>query len=309
MRRAQALLLTCVLLTGCSGSDRKSQSPEPGASRAPASVPEAPNLIGPLPRENDWRGLLESNPGQETLDFCIALAGRGANALEQASGRACLANIALLGCPAGEKARCADAALLQLEAALDLAPEARRLHLGRLRILLDAGRSDELAPALLDSLSRRPGTKDDVAIWLGYALELIEAKQLRPAAAFAENLRTRFPDEPQVLATLGACLTDLSRHDAAREALEHGLDLAPNDATLNWSMGWHHQRVGRLSSAEAYFETALAAAPDPETLQAWGCDFGRLLEQAAKLARACELQREHCGDGVSALCAGRIGDR
>lgn len=302
MKLAPALLVIVLLLTACS------EPPAPPAESAPATA-AAPDLTGAMPFEDEWRERLQSDPGQETFEFCIALATRGSGALEQASGRACLANIALLSCPEGEKGRCADTALEQIEAAMVLAPEARRLHLGRLRVLLDAGRTADLAPALLDSLTRRPGTPADVPVWLSYAVELIEAKRLRPAAAFVENLRTRFPDDPEVLATLGACLTDLSRHDRAAEVLDHGIDVAPDDPTLNWAMGWHHQRGGRLPSARAYFENAVANAPDAATLAAWGCDFGRLLEQAAALGRACELQQEHCADGVSSLCAGRIGTR
>jgi Flp pilus assembly protein TadD len=299
MRFAPALLVTALLLTACSAAP-------PAPSPAATAPDPAPNLVGALPFEDDWRERLQSRPGQETLEFCLALTTRGGNALEQASGRACLANISLLSCPDGETSRCTDAALEQVGAALELAPEARRLHLGRLRVLLDAGRAGELAPALLDSLARRPGTRADVPVWLGYAVELIESRRLRPAAAFVETLRTRFPDEPEVLATLGACLTDLSRHDRAGEVLGHGIDVAPDDPTLNWAMGWHHQRRGRLPSARAYFENALANAPDEATLTAWGCELGHLLEQAAELGRACELQQEHCADGVSALCSGRI---
>ncbi len=301
MKHGLVLSISLLLLTAC------------GRPAPPPVVPEPPAAVaystGPLPREQAWRDLLANEPGQETLDFCLALAAQGAGAHEQASGRACLANIALLGCRPGEKGRCADAALAQLEAAIELAPQARRLHLGRLRVLLDAGRPGDLATATIDSLARRPGEREDVAVWLGYAVELIQAGRLRDAAAFAEVLRSRFPDEPAVLATLGACLTDLSRHERAGDVLDHAIDVAPDDASVNWAMAWHHQGSGRPAVARAFFDTALANAPDSATLDAWGCDYGRLLERAALLERACNLQRAHCGDGVSAICAGRIGKR
>ena len=299
MPRTPFLLLLALTALGCS-------EPEPQAPPPPAEPAAAPAHAGPLPQEEVWRALLAERRGEEALSFCAQLAERGVEPLRRASGHACMANLALMSCPPTDKGRCAELALEHVERGIDLAPEARRLHLGRLRVLADAGRAAELAPALIESLALRPGGEEDLPFWLSYAAELLGAGRLKESIAFAEALRARFPDSPDVLATLGAALTDLSRHDRARELLEHGLDQAPEDAGLNWTMGWHHERTGSHQVAKRFFETALANAPDERALRAWGCDYGRLLEQAAELEQACRLQREHCADGVSALCEGRL---
>ena len=247
--------------------------------------------------------MLASGKFEDARVFCRELSVGPKDGLA-ASGHACLANIALASCesqpPAGA---CVDEALAALDAAIEREPQARRLHLGRLRVLLDDGRAGRLATALEDSLARRPGTEDDVDKWLGYAVELVETRRLNEAVAYTTILSRRFPDDASVLATLGGCLIDLGENERAEPVLNHALALHPDSPAVNWSLAWLHERTGRVESARRFFEAALAGAPSPDTLAAWSCAYASVLESHGRLAEACRRQREHCPPGAATACS------
>jgi tetratricopeptide (TPR) repeat protein len=79
------------------------------------------------------------------------------------------------------------------------------------------------------------------------------------------ELMKRKPDDPHAFNALGYSLADRNiRLPEARELIVRALQLAPNDAYIQDSLGWVAFRQGQLAEALALLQTAYKAKPDAE---------------------------------------------
>ena len=101
-----------------------------------------------------------------------------------------------------------------------------------------------------------------------------------------ERLCARFPGVPRLSGLLGHVRAGLMKFEAAAEAFEAELELAPDDGTIRLALGRALARFyGRFEEAEAAFEDALAAARgDGDVL----CEVARFQFQEGRFARAVE---------------------
>ena len=83
--------------------------------------------------------------------------------------------------------------------------------------------------------------------------------------ALLRELMKRKPDDPHAFNALGYSLADRNiRLPEARELIVRALQLAPNDAYIQDSLGWVAFRQGNLAEALQLLQTAYKAKPDAE---------------------------------------------
>ena len=142
----------------------------------------------------------------------------------------------------------------------------------------DTGDVEQLARDLDDDRARL-----DLTLWL------IERGHGVPdeLECALERLCARFPGLPRLSGLLGHVRAGLMKFEAAAEAFEAELELAPDDGTIRLALGRALARsYGRFEEAEAAFEDALAAARgDGDML----CEVARFQFQESRFARAVEL--------------------
>ena len=115
-------------------------------------------------------------------------------------------------------------------------------------------------------LARDP---DDDRARLDLTLWLIERGRGVPEEleCALERLCARFPGVPRLSGLLGHVRAGLMKFEAAAEAFEAELELAPDDGTIRLALGRALARFyGRFEEAEAAFEDALAAARSAATM-------------------------------------------
>jgi tetratricopeptide (TPR) repeat protein len=152
-----------------------------------------------------------------------------------------------------------EAALVQLDAALELAPEDARLYTLRGHVELDTGRI-EAAFADLSKAARLNPSDADAQRGLAVIYAEVGAAD-RAEAAWRAALRLR-PEDPQLHAGLGHVLRDQGRDEEALAAYTAAVELAPDNAVGRANIASTLVALGRRSEARRAYEEALARMPD-----------------------------------------------
>jgi len=139
--------------------------------------------------------------------------------------------------------------------------------------------------------------------WLAYVDELNESRQYRIALEFMKVLEKHYPDDPDVIANVGAFLMILRRDAEALPYLKRAVEMAPNDPINVWDLGRAYDYAGETKLADEWYQKALPLMKDPEELHHSTCIYAEFV--ATKLnqtARACEMQKKNCAEDQQTAC-------
>lgn len=150
-------------------------------------------------------------------------------------------------------------------------------------------------PSRIDDLRRRV-QKDPASIAFAQL-----AEELRRAGHYQESVETcrdglaRHPNYLSAHVTLGRALIQLQRLDEARPPLEWALRTAPQNLAAMRALAELHRRQNDAREALAYYEAALALAPnDPELERA-------IAEVSPQVQRADAVVAERATRTIAAL--------
>ncbi|MBI3551174.1 MAG: tetratricopeptide repeat protein [Elusimicrobia bacterium] len=234
--------------------------------------------------EARWQGLLDAKKPAEARTLCQSWAASKDRA-ELTESHKCLASLA-----AGEGKT--DAALTELEAAVNLSPADLSAHEGRLHVLVGARRFSELPVALEKSLKAYPG-EDGLEVWLSVSAELLDQDKLEEGLAYTHLLEKAFPKDHRVLANMGTLLAAAGRREEALPYLKRAVALEPNDALDNWNLGKLYDELGKIELAEKFYKKSLAVERESEQKKESACAYAEFLKKHKKPGAAA-YQRKNC---------------
>src|ERR1039457_3760206 len=98
------------------------------------------------------------------------------------------------------------------------------------------------------------------------ALSLHHMGKLSEAESLDKMLLNYFPNQAEVLTTLGTLLLQQGRHEEGIKQLKRSLNVSPNQPTALYNLGAEFQKLTRLEDALACYDQAIALKPnDVET--------------------------------------------
>ena len=98
------------------------------------------------------------------------------------------------------------------------------------------------------------------------ALLLVERGRAEEALPWLAEAAKALPDNPRIRYNQGLLLLQMQQRDAARAALEAGLERAPRDADLLYALIYLHGTSGQREAAVGYWRRLQAAAPNDPRL-------------------------------------------
>lgn len=135
-------------------------------------------------------------------------------------------------------------------------PEFLRL---RGRALRATGRLFDAEGSFRDALALSPG---DAGLLADLATTLLGQKRHREALAFAREAVSARPEVAAFRALVGVLAESLGMDEEAARELDAARALAPGEADLHVTYGFHVLRQGRPAEAEAAFRDALRSEPN-----------------------------------------------
>lgn len=266
-----------------------------------------------------WEKLIEANRIAQASRLCTAWI-RSSGHEKQVEAQKCLANVALargsqlslegnevgggtLG--TGYTTEAVDEALVHLNEGIRLAPQDVSLHEGRLHVLEVAGRYDEMAKALDQSITiyKGPGTPN---IWLAYAAELAEAGEPTAGLKISEVLLKHYPNNSDVIGNVGAFYDMRKQWDKGLPYLRRAVELNPADAIDSWNLGWALDQTNQIDEADEWMSKSLQLKSDPNDLNERKCLYGQFLATKRNdLPKGCALVRSSCEADNQKVCEKR----
>lgn len=156
----------------------------------------------------------------------------------------------------------------------------------RAQLLQSAGRLDEALAVYDDALAYKPAS---VQVLLSRGALADEMGRLDEALADLARAVEIAPADAAALNAYGYTLANRTRRfRAAYDHIRLALELEPESAAIQDSMGWVLFRLGRLPEARSYLEEAYDRMPDPEVASHLAEVWWRLgeRERAGELLRA-----------------------
>jgi tetratricopeptide (TPR) repeat protein len=265
-----------------------------------------------------WHKLLQTCKYKEAQALCAAWLDSTDNA-RKAEAHKCLANVVLCadkgdtlvqgndaggGTITGAPTPQAQAsALKHLNAALQLAPQDLSIHQGRLHLLEESFRFDDMTKALDQSCAIYKG-KEGAQPWLSYVEALFNDKHFHAALALLEVLDRYYPNSHEVLGNMGAAHAMLKEDELAVRYLERAVALAPQDPIDNWDLAREYDFAGRTALADQWYQKALLLETNPEQQRVNQCAYAEFVQK--KLhddKRGCELQKASCPAEQQSACS------
>lgn len=192
-------------------------------------------------------------------------------------------------------------------------PESNRFHERALRfrihILFEDGEQEKAAALAAEGRKLYPGQKD---FWILEARMLEERDKFDQAVSILEQAIEKWPQDPEILFTLGVVLDKANQHDRSFEVMEKTILLDPEHADALNYVGYTLADKGKdLERAYALITKALNLKPDNGYIMdsmAW-VEFrlGRKDSAWTRIKAAVELAKddpviwEHYGDIASAV--------
>ena len=140
--------------------------------------------------------------------------------------------------------------------------QADRLYLLQAEILSEREANREAIAVYSEALKQFPSS---LSLRYGRAIAYERSGQID---AMEQDMRTILEDDPDNATTLNALGYSLTnntdRYEEAVALIERALELSPNDAAAQDSLGWVYFKMGRLEEARELLEAAYAQLPDPE---------------------------------------------
>ena len=275
-----------------------------------------PLLLAQTKKLSDWTQLIDKAKCTEARTLCTPYADSAVLA-EKVDAQKCLANVALCAndtiilegadngggsIHGGFKPEAVDEALRHLEIGLQLAPQDLTIHMGRLHILEEAGRYEQMVKALGESCTLYQG-KEAPKAWLAYAPELADLGQLRAGVEFMKVLDKHYPNNSDIISNIGAFLSMQKKFDEAIPYLQKSVALAPNDPMNAWDLGHVYEHTDQIALADKWYTVALALPPSPDLDPETKCLYAVFIEKKLKdRARACTLEKTSCPADKQTAC-------
>ena len=137
-----------------------------------------------------------------------------------------------------------------------------QLVLAEAALLRDAKREREAFDLVAGALGEQPDNPD---LLYDYAMLAEKIDRIDAMETSLRKLIVLRPDHAHAYNALGYSLADRNqRLPEAKQLIEKGLSLAPNDAFILDSMGWVFYRMGDNKTAIEYLRRAFAMRPDAE---------------------------------------------
>jgi len=275
------------------------------------------NCVAQTRNLSDWQKLIKNNDADGARKLCTPFEDSKIVA-EQVEAEKCLANVELWGADRVKMEKNAegkveiydewepesvDAALAHLNRGLQLAPQDITIHEGRLHVLEISRRYKEMAKALDESCTTYTG-KEAPDAWLSYTSELFDQQQYQAALDLGLILDKHYPNNPDILGNIGACLDVMKRDNEAISYLQRAVALAPNDPIDTWDLGRAYDYAGQIKEADTWYNKALPLMTDPEQKKNSLCIYAEFVEKKLNdRARACELQKQNCEAEKQTACS------
>jgi tetratricopeptide (TPR) repeat protein len=142
------------------------------------------------------------------------------------------------------------------------ARDAQLKLLAQSQLLRDNGRAAQAYQLLAEQLQDDP---DDEDLLYDCALSADRMGDPEKMESLLRRLIALKPDSFSALNALGYSLADRGvRLDEAKTLIEKAVQLSPDDAFIQDSLGWVHFRLGHLDEAARILTQAYARQPDPE---------------------------------------------
>ena len=166
------------------------------------------------------------------------------------------------------------------------AEQATRKALLQSMWLRDNKLADEAYALVKDALATQPENTD---LMSELAMVKEKLKRYDEMETVLRDLMQRKPDDPHAFNALGYSLADRNlRLDEARQLIIKALQLAPNDAYIQDSLGWVAYRQGQFAEALEVLQAAYKSRPDAEI----AAHLGEVLWVMGQHQQAGDIWRE-----------------
>jgi tetratricopeptide (TPR) repeat protein len=265
----------------------------------------------------DWPTLIKGNKKQAAKQLCTNYVN-SSNIAQRVEANKCLANVALMGndivllqgddngggtLSGGYTREAVDESLAHLNTALKLAPQDLSIHEGILHLLEVSGRYSDMLQAIQQSCSIYKGT-DAVDAWLPYVGELDDLGQYRVALDFSKVLDKHYPNNPDVIANVGAFLMILGKPGDAIPKLQEAVKLAPKDPINTWDLGRAYDLTDQNELADTWYQKGLSLQTDKQVFRQDSCIYAQFLaEKLHHRDAACDLEKSNCPRNEQTACS------
>jgi tetratricopeptide (TPR) repeat protein len=313
-------------LLACGDTEESAQVAEPGSGidARPADAPAPPP---PDPEEDArtafgyWAPLIRTGDVEEARSLCTTWLERQEKGYRSEAHK-CLANVEILYATSepdlGTTLRPGasslepridsggvDVALEHYRQTLEIMPDDADAHLGRIDILILAGRYREANTALDETLSRF-SSREMLAKWLSLIGRFRQLGRYAEGLAFLQVIEKHHPLDHRVVANLGAFYGILGADEKALTYSKKAVAINPDDPINRWNLGRLYEHDRQLDAADVTYQEALALfrGRDPDA-QCYYAEF--LADQILDVQRACaysitdciRLYQERCDDPIA----------
>ncbi len=322
-RRIAATLLCVSILAGPAGCGNHDEGEKTGrldatleGSESEAAVPDSPptSSFDTLELTARWAPALVDGRTDEVRALCSAWIEDNA-AILRLEGYKCLANveIALARLPSAlptDPSKSAlrprftpqgiDASLDRYAMALAIAPRDRDAHLGRMDIMILAGRYRDANLALEETLQTF-SSREYLGDWFKLLGRFRILEAFEEGLEFLKIIEAHHPLDHRVVANIGAYYAVLHRYDEALEYSKRAVALNPDSGINQWNLARLYGQRSDLEKADATYQIALGLFRDEDPLAR--CDYARfLMEQIQDRKRACEYAEASCAEYYDEAC-------
>jgi tetratricopeptide (TPR) repeat protein len=153
-------------------------------------------------------------------------------------------------------------ALAELQGAVRLGADESEVYYHLARAYGGLGRQDERTKALAQFAELTRKSKEDTEAQrralrlMDEARSLVDAGNLRMAAARMEEARQQRPSDDRLLFRLASLHYDLQRYDLARSYAQEAISLAPSEWLYHYLLGLIEKGSGKWPQARSSLETA-----------------------------------------------------
>ncbi len=282
-----------------------------GVASAPPNARATPQ-DGPIDRDrmareafDRWAPLIAGGAVDDARALCEAWLGMPDHG-HHAEAHKCLANVTIatmrkpaaqggpaVGNPAPPLSNAGvERALTHYEKALTLTPLDQDAHLGRVDLLILAGRYREANAQLDESLSAFE-SRAMLDQWFKLLGRFQRAGTAHEGLAYLQVIERHHPLDHRVASNLGAFYAMTGNDEEALAQLERAVTINPDDPYNHWNLARIYDKRERLEDADRHYQEALAVMNRDDSRAR--CDYAKFLAtRIADETRACEYARTQC---------------
>lgn len=198
-----------------------------------------------------------------------------------------------------------DAAVAHYAAAIALAPRDPDAHVGRVDILVVAGRYREANVALDESLGTF-SSRELLDGWFKLLGRFQRAGAVAEGLAYLKVIEKHHPLDHRVVSNLSAYYAMTGNSDEALDYSLRAVAINPDDPINKWNLARIYDHQGQFDDADRNYREALAVFgnADPKA----HCDYVEFLAtRLLDTARACEFARSQCEELYQKNCTDEDG--